>query len=133
VFFYNPYAPLLFSFPCSSSFSLCLLFHIFFFFCNLFSTGASDSRQHAYHTCGAGSSSYYILQRALGFLPYFIRLCQSFRAYADTKQRKHLFNALKYSLSLSLTALAVAHQAARSGLPGEVESRLLSGHCLCVS
>ena len=88
---------------------------------NLISKGDSDSRQHAYHTCGAGSRSYYTLQIALGFLPYFVRLCQSFRAYADTKQTKHLFNALKYSLSLSLTALAVAHQAARSGGPsGEV-------------
>ena len=86
--------------------------------------GASDSRQHAYHTCGAGSRRYYILQIALGFLPYFIRLCQSIRAYKDTKDVRNLFNGLKYLLSMTVTGLAVAHTASINGTLVE-EVRLL--------
>ena len=87
-------------------------------------TGISDIHQHAYHTCGAGSRPYYILQIALGFLPYFIRFCQSMRAYSDTKNTVYLWNALKYGMSLTVTGLAVALNAAKiSGASGQVRNR----------
>ena len=89
------------------------------------SLGISDVRQHAYHTCGSGSRFYYTLQITLGFLPYFIRFCQSIRAYLDTKNSNHLWNALKYFLSLTVTGLAVAHTAAMTTGLGEVRLKII--------
>mmetsp|Transcript_9411 Transcript_9411/g.9214 ORF Transcript_9411/g.9214 Transcript_9411/m.9214 type:complete len:637 (+) Transcript_9411:167-2077(+) len=84
-----------------------------------------------YHTCGAGSPSFYLLTICLGFLPYFIRLCQSFRAYNDTKNTKNLWNALKYTLSLMVTGLAALRTASFSG--GYLEEMSFSRYTLEIS
>lgn len=41
---------------------------------------------------------------------------QSFRAYGNDGKIKHLYNALKYFLSLCVTGLAVAHTTAYSSI-----------------
>jgi len=76
--------------------------------------GPYDLKPHAYYTCGAGNKRYYALNIMLGFCPYLIRLMQSCRAYRDTRQSKHVWNAFKYCLSLCVTGLAFAHTAAAS-------------------
>ena len=76
--------------------------------------GPYDLKSHAYYTCGAGNKGYYALNIVLGFCPYLIRLLQCLRAYRDTRQVKHMWNAFKYCLSLCVTGLAFAHTAAAS-------------------
>jgi hypothetical protein len=66
----------------------------------------AQNRQHSYNLCGAGYPPYYALQVALAFFPYYLRLCQSLRAFVDTGEMKHVGNALKYSMSLAVTGLA---------------------------
>jgi hypothetical protein len=73
--------------------------------------GPYDLKPHAYYTCGAGNRRYYSIQIVLLFLPYFIRLCQSLRAFRDSKHSKHLWNGLKYFLSLMVTGLAFTRKA----------------------
>lgn len=60
----------------------------------------------SYGTCGSGSPTYFRLQIVLAFLPPALRLLQICRAYVDTRQRKHIFNAIKFSCSLLVTGLA---------------------------
>jgi hypothetical protein len=60
--------------------------------------------------CGAGSPVYAWLLTLLSFAPYYIRLMQSMRGWADTGEIRHLFNAWKYTLSLSVTGLALSHK-----------------------
>lgn len=74
---------------------------------------------HAYGTCGAGSRYYFGLQLLLAFLPYYLRLMQAFRAFVDTRQRKHLFNMLKYFASLVVTSLATARSLSKRGDPAQ--------------
>jgi hypothetical protein len=65
-----------------------------------------NKRQHSYYVCGAGNPPFYVLQVALSLFPYYLRLCQSLRAYVDTGEFKHMGNALKYSMSLLVTGLS---------------------------
>lgn len=65
-----------------------------------------DKRIHAYDTCGGGSPAYSLMQLLLSWMPFHIRLWQCLRAYRDTGINRHLWNALKYTLTLVLTALS---------------------------
>ena len=71
---------------------------------------SSESRPHAYETCGNGSSVFFSFKVVLSLLPYYLRLMQSCRAYRDTGSVRHIFNGFKYLLSLSVAALAVSKQ-----------------------
>jgi len=65
---------------------------------------------HSYSTCGEGSPMYSWFLSLLSFAPYYIRLMQSIRSWVDTGETRHMFNAWKYVLSLSVTGLALAHK-----------------------
>lgn len=69
-----------------------------------------ESHMHAYDTCGAGSTTYVWLQNLFSFCPFYIRFMQSLRSWVDSGDSKHVYNALKYALSLSVTGLALAHK-----------------------
>lgn len=66
-----------------------------------------DKRLHMYDKCGAGSHINLQITRVLSFLPFLTRLLQSLRAYRDTRKSRHLFNGLKYCMSLSVTGVAI--------------------------
>jgi len=67
-----------------------------------------DNRLHDFYSCGTGNPLYLNLQVLLGLLPFHIRFMQCLRAYIDTGLTRHLFNMLKYLLSICVTALATA-------------------------
>lgn len=69
-----------------------------------------SSMPHAYQTCGGGSPTFVFFKIALSLIPYYLRLMQSLRSYYDTRKTKHLFNGLKYALSITVGALATAKQ-----------------------
>jgi len=68
---------------------------------------------HAYYTCGKGNRVYFIIQLLLAFAPFWIRTLQCFRQFYDSNYTNYntLFNALKYFISMSLTALSAANSA----------------------
>lgn len=57
-----------------------------------------------------GSPLYTWLLSLLSFAPYYIRLMQSLRGWVDSGERRHLFNAWKYLLSLCVTGIALAQK-----------------------
>lgn len=67
-----------------------------------------DKHAHAYDSCGGGSSVYAAAQILLALLPFHIRLWQCLRAYYEHGFTRHIFNALKYLLTILLTALSLA-------------------------
>ena len=73
-------------------------------------TWTSESQPHAYETCGNGSSAFVFWRVLLSLLPYYLRLMQSLRVYFVTRRVKHLFNALKYFMSMTVGILATVKQ-----------------------
>lgn len=68
----------------------------------------TDNHLHDYYTCGMGNRVYLIIQILLGLFPFYIRFCQCLRAFVDQGYYRHLFNMIKYLLSLSVMSLATA-------------------------
>lgn len=73
-------------------------------------TWTSDSKPHAYETCGNGSSVFVFWRVLLSLLPYYLRLMQSLRSYYGSRRLKYLFNALKYFMSMTVGILATTKQ-----------------------
>ncbi len=58
----------------------------------------------------ASSSPQYVLNVALIVLPFWFRVCQCLRMYCRTHLRLHLLNALKYSVSISITVVSTLYK-----------------------
>jgi hypothetical protein len=68
----------------------------------------TSTNVHAYQTCGNGSNIYTFFQILFGLLPFHIRLMQCLRAYVTSYHQRHLWNAVKYTLTLTLTIVSKA-------------------------
>lgn len=68
----------------------------------------TDNHLHGYYTCGVGNKLYLYVQIFLGLFPFSLRFCQCLKAYSVTGLWRHLFNTLKYLLSMTVMALATA-------------------------
>ena len=57
--------------------------------------------------CTDGDGGYHVAHAAMQLLPFWVRLMQCCRAYFDTRQPRHGWNALKYCTSMAVIFLSL--------------------------